>query len=107
MHGYALIAFVIIDFAVGAFVFGKPSSLALTLAGMWSAVRIVIQIGDVLLGPSLGLSYAQFASYLFDPVYANPPNPTGIPGAPIDLILILEVIVIWLMWKARSSARKP
>jgi hypothetical protein len=31
----------------------------------------------------------------------------GIPGALIDLIVILEIIVIWVTWKARSSVRKP
>jgi hypothetical protein len=107
VHAYALIVFVIIDFAAGVLVFAKPSGMTFTLAGVWSAARIVIQIGDVLLGPSLGLSYAQFAGYLFNPAYANPPNPTGIPGAPIDLILILEIIVIWVTWKARSSVRRP
>jgi hypothetical protein len=106
VHAYALIVFVIIDFAAGAFVFAKPSRMTFALAGAWSATRIVIQIGDVLLGPSLGLAYAQFAGYLFNPAYANPPNPTGIPGALIDLILILEIMVIWVTWKGRSSVRK-
>jgi F0F1-type ATP synthase assembly protein I len=106
-HAYALIVFVIIDFAAGVFVFAKPASMAFTLAGVWSAARIIIQIGDILLGPSLGLPYAQFAGYLFNPAYANPPNPTGIPGAPIDLIVILEIVVIWVSWKARSSVRRP
>jgi len=106
VHAYALIVFVIIDLAAGAFVLAKPSGMTFTLAGVWSALRIVIQIGDILLGPSFGLSYAQFASYLFNPVYVNPPNSTGIPGGPIDLIMILEIIVIWVTWRARSSVRK-
>jgi hypothetical protein len=107
VHAYALIVFVIIDLAAGASVFAKPSSVTFILASVWSAARIIIQIGDILLGPSLGLTYAQFASYLFNPAYANPPNPMGIPGALIDLIVILEIIVIWVTWKARSSVRKP
>jgi hypothetical protein len=106
VHAYALIVFVIIDFAAGAFVFAKPSGMTFTLAGVWSAARIIIQIGDILLSPSLGLPYVQFASYLFNPAYPNQPNPIGIPGAPIDLIVILEIVVIWVTWKARSSVRK-
>ena len=106
VHANALIVFVIIDLAAGAFVLAKPSGMTFTLAGVWSALRIAIQIGDILLGPSFGLSYAQFASYLFNPAYVNPPNPTGIPGAPIDLIVILEIIVIWVTWRAGSSVRK-
>jgi hypothetical protein len=107
VHVYALIIFVIIDFAAGAFVFAKPLGMTFALAGVWSAARLVIQIGDILLGPSFGLAYVQFAGYLFNPANVNPPNPTGIPGALIDLILILEIIVIWVTWKARSSVRKP
>lgn len=105
-HAYALIVFVIIDFAASALVFAKPSGMTFTLVGVWNAVRIIIQIGDILLGPSLGLTYSQFASYLFNPANANPPNPTGIPGASIDLIVILEIIVISVALKIRSSVRK-
>jgi len=107
IHAYGLIAFVIIDLAAAAFVFARPSKIAFTVAGVWSAARIIIQIGDISLGPSFGLTYAQFVDYLFNPAAVNPPNPAGIPGALIDLILILEIVVIWLAWKARSLIRKP
>jgi hypothetical protein len=53
------------------------------------------------------MPYVDFADYLFSPLATNPPNPTGVPGALIDLIIILQIIVIWLAWKGRSSVGKP
>jgi hypothetical protein len=106
VHAYGLVAFVIIDFAAAAFVLAKPMRIAFTLAATWSALRVLIQLGDVLLGPSYGLTYAQFADYLFNPAATNSPNPTGIPGALIDAILILQIIVIWMALKGRSSIGK-
>jgi hypothetical protein len=106
-HAYALVVFVIIDFGTGAFVLAKPSRMAFTLAVAWSAVRIAIQVGDVFLGPAVGMTAVDFAGYLFNPVATNPPNPTGVPGALIDLIIILQIIAIWSAWKGRSFIRNP
>jgi len=106
MHAYGLIAFVVIDFAAGLFVLVKPMKMAFTFAVAWSALRVIIQLGDVSLGPSFGLTYAQFADYLFNPAATSSPNLTGIPGVLIDTILILEIIVIWMAWRARFSISK-
>ena len=106
MHTYGLIFFVIIDFTAGALILARPAKAVFTLAAVWSAFRIIIQFGDVLLGPSFGLTYAQFADYLFNPTATNPPNLTGIPGALIDAILIMEIIVIWTALSRRSSISK-
>jgi len=106
MHAYGLILFVIIDFALSGFVIAKASRMAFTLAAGWSALRIIIQIGDVLLAPTVGMPYVGFADYLFNPTAVNPPNPAGVPGAPIDLIIILQIIVIWGAWKGRSLTPK-
>ncbi len=106
MHYYALVAFVIVDFVVAAFVFMKPSKMSFTLAAGWSLLRIVIQIADVSQASSVGIpSYADFASYLFNPIGATPPNAMGVPGALIDLIILLEIIAFWLAWGARSSTK--
>jgi hypothetical protein len=67
---------------------------------------MIIQIGDISLGPSFELTYAQFADYLFNPAATNPPNSIGIPGALIDAILVLEIIVIWQALMGRSSIKK-
>jgi hypothetical protein len=99
--------FVIIDIVVGVLVLAKPSGVISSLAATWCAVRVIIQIADVLVGPSFGLMYAQFADYLFNPSGTNPPNSTGIPGALVDTILILEIMVIWVALKGRSSSGKP
>jgi hypothetical protein len=80
--------------------------MAFALAAGWSGIRIVIQIADVLLGPSLGITYLEFADYLFNPVANNPPNPTGVPGALTDLIIILQIVVMWVAWKGRSLSQK-
>jgi hypothetical protein len=106
MHAYGLIVFVIVDFSFCAFVLARSSKTAFALAGAWCILRIIIQIGDISLGPSFGLTYAQFADYLFNPAATNPPNATGIPGALIDIILILEIVVIWTALKGRSSITK-
>jgi hypothetical protein len=105
MHLYALIVFVIIDFAVAGFVFLKPSKMAFTTAAAWSALRIIIQIADVSQGPVLGMGYTDFANYLFNPASASGSNPMGVPAALIDLIMILEVVVILVAWRARSAAK--
>ena len=107
MHYYALIAFVIVDFVVAGFVFMKPSKMSFTLAAGWSLLRILIQIADVSQAhaPGIGMRYTAFASYLFNPVGATPPNTMGVPGALIDLIILLEIIAFWFAWGARSSAK--
>ena len=106
LHAYGLIVFVIVDFGLCVFVLARPSKVGFTLAGAWCLLRIVIQIGDVALGPSFGLTSAQFADYLFNPFANNPPNLTGIPGALIDAILVLEIVVIWMAMRGRSSVPK-
>ena len=106
VHYYALIAFVIVDFVVAGVVFMKPSKMSFTLAAGWSLLRIVIQIADVFQASAVGMpSYADFASYLFNPIGATSPNPMGVPGVLIDLIILLEIIAFWFAWGARSSTK--
>jgi hypothetical protein len=56
-------------------------------------------------GPGVGMTYNEFADYLFDPLATDTGNPMGVPAALIDLIIILEAIVVSLAWKARSSSK--
>jgi hypothetical protein len=102
MHVYGLVLFVIIDFAVAGFVIVKPTKTTFTLAALWSVLRIVIQLGDVSQAHVYGMRYTEFANYLFNPAITTSPNPPGVPGAIIDLILLLEVLVIVLARGARS-----
>jgi hypothetical protein len=104
-HYYALVVFVIIDFAIAGLVLAKPSKMSFTLAAGWSALRILLQFADVTQGPGLGMTYNEFADYLFDPLATNTGNPIGVPALLIDLIIILEAAVISLAWKARSSSK--
>jgi hypothetical protein len=104
-HYYALVVFVIIDFAMAGLVFVKPSRMAFTLAASWSVLRILVQFADVTQGPGVGMTYNEFADYLFDPLATDTGNPMGVPAALIDLIIILEAIVVSLAWKARSSSK--
>jgi len=104
-HYDALIAFVIIDFLVGALAFPMPQKLMLRVAATWGALRIVIQLGDVFLGPIFQFTYPQFANYLFNPsALSSFGNPPGIPAIPIDLILICDITV--LLTVARASMKK-
>jgi hypothetical protein len=105
-HYYALVVFVIVDFAMAGLVLAKPSKMAFTLAASWSLLRILLQFADVTQGPGLGMTYNEFADYLFDPLATNTGNPIGVPAALIDLIVILEAIVVSLAWKARSSSKR-
>jgi hypothetical protein len=104
-HYYALVAFVVIDFAMTGLVLVKPARMVFTAAAGWSALRILLQFADVTQGPGLGMTYNEFADYLFNPLATNTGNPIGVPGLLIDLIIILEATVISLAWKARSSSK--
>jgi hypothetical protein len=106
-HYDALIGLVIIDFLVGALAFPMPQKLMLKVATIWSALRILIQLGDVMLGPMFQFTYTQFADYLFNPTSSLPVslgNPPGIPPVPIDLILICDIAI--LLTAARASVKK-
>jgi hypothetical protein len=106
-HYDVLIGFVIIDFLVGALAFPMPQKLTLKVAAIWSALRILVQLGDVMFGPMFQFTYAQFADYLFNPASSLPVslgNPAVIPPVPIDLILICDIAV--LLTVARASMKK-
>jgi len=106
MHYYALVIFVIIDFVAAGFALVKPGKTALTVAGGWAGLRILLQIADLSQAQVYQFTYTQFADYLFNPMSAlssSLGNPAGIPGAAIDLIVILEVIVVILAWNARMT----
>ncbi len=105
-HYYALIGFVVIDFLLGGLAFPMPRSLLVRLAAVWSVLRILIQIGDIYLGPMFQFTYAQFADYLFNPLSSLPAslgNPPGIPPIPIDLILVIDIAVLITAVGARSN----
>jgi len=104
-HAYALIAFVIMDFAVATYIIAKADKTAFAVAAGWSAFRVVAQLANIYSAIEIGLTYAQFADYLFNPMVIQPGNPPGVPAALLDLIIILEVIVVGVSWKGRSSAQ--
>jgi hypothetical protein len=105
-HYDALIGFVIIDFLLGALCFPMPQKLMFRLAAIWSILRILIQLGDVMLGPMFQFTNAQFADYLFNPLSSLPVslgNPPGIPPVPIDLILICDLAILLTVARARMK----
>lgn len=106
-HWYGLIVFVIIDFVVATYVIVRPSRTGLTIAAGWSILRIIVQFTDIASAPQVQMSYGDFANYLFNPTLTTDPNPTGVPGALIDLIITLELIVIGAALGGRSAAQKP
>ena len=105
-HYDALIVFVIIDFLIGGMSFLKPGSSLMKVAAIWSLLRIILQVGDVFLGPMYQFTYAQFADYLFNPASTLPTslgNPTGIPAIPVDIILLIGLAVLFIAMKHRHS----
>ena len=106
-HFYALIAFVTIDFAVAGYLLARPSKMSLTLTVAWSVLRLVLQFANIYIGPAQeGTSaYADFANYIFNPTLTTAPNPPRVPGALIDFIVILEIVVIGIAWSARSAQK--
>jgi hypothetical protein len=105
-HAYVLILFVLVDFVVAGFVLLKAGKTALNVAGLWSILRIVAQLGNVLSAPQMGLTYAQFADYLFDPLVLQEGNPPGVPAVLLDLIIVFELVVILAWFRTRSSAKR-
>jgi hypothetical protein len=107
LHYYALLAFVIVDIAVGIYVLARPVKMVFSIAIIWCIVRIILQFADLSQAAVYQFSsYAQFADYLFNPAsslsisFGNPP---GVPGLLIDLILVLEVAVIVVAWRLSHS----
>lgn len=104
LHLFALDIFILIDFVIALgffyamFFIPRTSKNAFTLAASWSLLRIILQIADVSQGPALGMSVGDFANYLFNPTLTTSPNPPGVPGALIDLILLLEIVMAYLAW---------
>ena len=106
-HYDALIAFVVIDFLLGGLEFLTPRSLLVRASAAWSVVRILLMLGDVFLGPMYQFTYAQFADYLFNPMSSVPAtvgNPAGIPAIPIDLILLIDLAVLFIVLRQRHSS---
>ena len=111
LHLYALVSFVAIDFLLAAVVLAKPSKMIFTATAGWSILRIILQIADVsqVHQPGFEMRYREFADYLFNPVSSigtSAGNPTGVPGALMDLTVLFEIIVIVIAWGARSSTRR-
>ena len=104
-HAYGLVGFVIIDFIIAFLLLSRPSKMAFSAAAAWSILRIVIQVADVYFGPAIGLSYGDFANYLFNPTIVTAPNPPGVPAALIDLIIIMQMIVVGLSLSTRSAQK--
>ena len=107
-HYYALMGFVVLDFAVAIFIVARPTRAAFSIAIGWCLLRIILQIADISQASVYQFSsYAQFADYLFNPasgLAVGLGNPPGVPGALIDLILALEIAVFAVAWKGRPVA---
>ncbi len=96
-HFYALLLFVIVDFALAGSVIAKPSIHIFRLSAIWCALRIILQVADISQAPIYQFTYAQFADYLFNPissVSSSLGNPLGVPGALLDLIIIIELAIL-------------
>jgi len=102
-HWYALLLFVIIDFAVAAYLVVKSTGGSLMFGMFWSIIRIIIQLADLATAPMSQMSYGDFANYLFNPTLVTNPNPPGVPAALIDLILVLELVVVGITFRGHRG----
>jgi len=105
-HEGALIVFIIIDLILAGTVYFKPSKMIFGIVAAWSILRIILQIGDIALAPSMGFDYAGFANYLFNPLNMNQggDNAPGVPGVFLDLMILLQIITAYLAWKVRKTS---
>ncbi len=103
VKAYALILFVVIDLAIAGLVY-TGNKMGFTLALGWSALRILLQVGDVATASLYDFSYRDFADYLFNPTGSHPPNPQGVPATFLDVILFFEILTAGLAFKARSAS---
>ena len=81
-HAYGLIAMCAVSLLMGGVCFLGVRRLY-TLAPMWAAGVIVLQLGDLVTAPAYNMSISYFASYLF-----------GLPA--YDLLLVSQFLVIVL-----------
>jgi hypothetical protein len=107
LHYYALIVFVALDVVIGIFVLAKPTKITFSIVMGWVLLRIILQFADLSQASVYKFAnYGQFADYLFNPASgtsASFGNPPGVPGALIDLIVFLEIVVLAIAWKGRSG----
>ncbi|GBC70092.1 hypothetical protein HRbin01_01800 [archaeon HR01] len=63
-HAYGLIGLIAVDVAVLAYVVGRAGRY-LRYIPYLGAVKLLIIVGDILTAPQFGLTYLEFAQYLF------------------------------------------
>lgn len=93
-NAFLLIVFIGIDLALSMLLLALTYRWLFALIAVWSAFRIATWFLAVLQAPDYGLTYAEFANYLFNPLANTPPNPPSVPGIFVDPILVLEVLVL-------------
>ncbi|MCS7118054.1 MAG: hypothetical protein NZ957_04625 [Thaumarchaeota archaeon] len=68
-HAYGLLVITALDFAAYPVVLQRVQRGRVILA-IWSAVKLALFLGDIFTAPEFGLTYAEFAAYLFSlPAY--------------------------------------
>lgn len=63
-HAYGLIAITGVDVVAFPVVYRSPRS-GLRVLAVWAALKLALFLGDVLTAPEFGMTYAEFAAYLF------------------------------------------
>jgi hypothetical protein len=107
-NAFLLIVFIGIDLALSMLLLALTYRWLFALIAVWSAFRIATWFAAVLQAPDYGLTYAQFANYLFNPLASTPPNPPAVPGILVDPILVLEVLVlVFALLGVYSFSRYP
>jgi len=111
LHYYSLTALVALDVIIGIFLLTKPTKVTFSITMGWVLLRIILQFADLSQASVYQFAnYGQFADYLFNPasgVSASLGNPPGVPGALIDLIVFLEIVVLAIAWKGSSDSASP
>ncbi|MCS7142471.1 MAG: hypothetical protein NZ920_01565 [Aigarchaeota archaeon] len=83
-HAYGLIAITMVDLHAYLLLAWR-SRLFLRLLGLWASIKLLLFLGDILTAPEFGITYIEFAEYLF----GLPPYVASVVFQPVVIVLAM------------------
>ena len=84
-HAYVLIIFIVIDLGILTKIVIRPKNLD-QICLIWGLIKIILLFGDIVTAKNFGLTYYEFAVYLF--------NIWSFNGLIISQLIIILLIII-------------